>query len=151
MSSCTLQVESAVFGSAAAGACPPPVSLRLELDRISVRDLIRLAVEAQVEQLMQERAATAASVALTLSRHYLSEGDIERQARDGAVAMPKAQPGLMRDVDLKAAVAHAWRGFADGAFRVAVGGQMYIGLDEQVPLAATAEAVFLRLTPLKGG
>lgn len=151
MSGCDVKVESTVFGSAGGVSAPPAVQFRLAVDRITVADLIRLVVEAQVEKLMLERASNAASVAMTLARHYLSDADIARQAQSGAVRMPETQLPALKRIDVERAVADAQRGFAEGVYRIAVEGQMYRELGETVPLAASAQAMFLRLTPLKGG
>ncbi|MBL8470903.1 MAG: hypothetical protein KF778_22245 [Rhodocyclaceae bacterium] len=147
---CEIEVESPVFGTPRDQHPLPTVRLRFEADRITVRELIALTVEAQVSQLLDENAELPASASLRLARHYLSAQDIDQQAANGKISPPPILPD--RDgIDLQSAITSAQQAFEQGVFKIAIDGQLVVSLDEAVPLTPQTPATFIRLTPLTGG
>jgi hypothetical protein len=157
-----IEVRSRVPG----GAEPPPtVQVDLAGDRVTVRQLIILAVEEHVRELVArvavwetaapERHAALARCRAMLDRQYLTSEEIREQAAAGRVRFPSrpAVPGLpeitMPDPD--AEVARAVRAFERGTVVVFAGGRQVASLDEEVTVRLGEPVVFLRLVPLVGG
>lgn len=147
---CEIEVVSPVFGATGDQAPLPTVGFRFGADRISVRELIALTVEAQVNKLLDERSATAADASLRLARHYLSAEDIEQQAMDGQINASAQRQGN-GPIHLPTAILRAQRAFERGLIKIAIDGQLAASLDETVPLMPRTPATFIRLMPLVGG
>jgi hypothetical protein len=103
----------------------PIRSLDLDVDTISVADLIRLRVEA----LYEGAPGLVPGSAEWLRRHAEQE------------PLPT----------LEAAIEEARRGLLSNAYFLLVNGRQRRDLDEKVALDDVNQAVFLQLVPLKGG
>jgi len=141
-----IEVRSRALG--ASGDDLPAVLVRLADEPTTVRELIRRAVEEQIREL----ASDAARCRRVLDRQYLTNDELEAQARTGAIRMP-ARPGTRPPVgpDPATEVARAYRAFAEGTFVVFVGGHQVADLDEEIALRLGEPVVFLRLVALAGG
>lgn len=147
---CEIEVESPVFGVPRDQQPLPTVRFRFEADRITVRELIALTVEAQIGELLDEHSEIPASATQRLIRHYLSAKDIERQAASGRISPPPILPGR-NGIDVASAITSAQQAFEQGVFKIAIDGQLAVSLDEIVPLTPRTPATFIRLMPLIGG
>lgn len=149
----SVTVQSLALGQGQPETPLAPVHLVLASERITVRELIRRAVLAQLEALQEQHRADAALVHLALARQYLSVKDIETQASEGRIRMART-PGKPRPIPEtrpEDAVDQACHGFGKQAFRVLVDGEMQNGLDDTIALRPDSSVVFLRLIPLVGG
>lgn len=137
-----LQVK--VRGAGADRSGMPEVLVELAGGRITVRELIRRAVEEQIRAL----TADAARCRAVLDRQYLSAAEIRAQAAAGAVRMPAPRSGTP---DVAREVARALRAFERRVFVLYVGGRQAEGLDDEIVPRPGEPVVFLRLTALAGG
>jgi hypothetical protein len=133
-----------------AGAAVPDVTIAVAEPQISVRDLIRRAVAAQVAELsVGDREAGLARTAHALARQYLTDAEVAAMARSGKVSLTAGDPAPCPDPSVAAERAVA--AFSRGVFVVFAGGRQLASLDDTVRAAAAERVVFLRLTPLAGG
>jgi len=116
---------------------------------ISVRELIRRAVAAQLAELAAGRERLDFRRALT--RQYLTDAEVAAMAREGAVRLAARRPGPVPDLDPEAEADRAVAAFRRGVFAVFAGGRQLTSLDDVVRAGAAERVVFLRLTPLVGG
>ncbi|EFQ62998.1 hypothetical protein [Pseudomonas lactucae] len=127
----------------------PPVTLTPQSLTLTVAELIRLTVAEQIAALSVQHWLEHLSLREVLDRQYLSERDIRRQAREGAVTMPQASAAAELDVDVE--VARALKGFQARAFRVLHNGVLLQTLDDPIDLSPPSTLAFIRLVPLIGG
>lgn len=147
---CEIEVESPVFGTSWNQRSLPTVRFRFEAEHISVRELIALTVEAQINQLLDENSETPDSTSLRLAQYYLSAKNIEQQAYLGKVSPPPILPSP-DGIDVASAISNTQQAFEQGVFKIAIDGQLVVSLDEIVPLMPHTPATFIRLMPLTGG
>lgn len=145
-----VEVVSTIVGPAPAGPQLPSVRLSLASERIRVRELVRRVVTEQLRDLQERRPSSACAPADALARHYLTQDEIDAAAREGRVRL-QSKLETDADLDLEDEISRALRGFARGAFRVVVGGEMHMDPDEELTLTPDAKVTFLRLLPLAGG
>jgi hypothetical protein len=141
---------------------------------MSVRELIRCAVEEQVRELRFDTADALFSAEAdrnrlsadalfsaeadpnsmsargreALDRQYLSDAEIRAQAAGGTIRYRsrKATP-----LDPAEEVTRAHQAFADGVFVIFSGGRQATGLDDEIEVRVGEPVMFLRLVPLVGG
>ena len=147
---CEIEVESLVLGTPRGQHPLPTVRFRFEADRITVRELIALTVEAQVDSLLDEHSEIPEDASQRLAHHYLSAKDIEQQAASGRIGAPPILPSR-GGIDVSSAITSALQAFEQGVFRIAIDGQLVVSLDESVALTPKTPAIFIRLMPLIGG
>ena len=133
---------------------------------ITARALIRARVELELDRLTAEqeelRAGEEARDAVFRARmgawlvrpdavETLLNGDRGPYGpgTGGLAAARSGGGGWTADVERMVAV--ALEGFSRGHFFLFAGDRQVIGLDEELDVAGTAEVVFLRLLPLRGG
>ena len=146
-----ITVSHTVLGhGAVAGDASPALTLELELDRISVGELIARTVERQIALLEAAADASASATRAMLDRCYLGKAEIDAMAAVGRVAMPRCAPAAP-DVDTALETERALTAFAAGQYRVFVDGRELRTLDEEVAIEGVASARFLRVVPLVGG
>lgn len=150
VTACEIEVESPVFGTPPDQQALPTVRFRFEADRITVRELIALTVEAQIGELLDEHSEIPANASQRLARHYLSAKEIEQQAASGRISPPPILPSR-GGIDVASAITSAQQAFEQGVFRIAIDGQLVVSLDESVALTPKMPATFIRLMPLVGG
>ena len=111
--------------------------------QISVRDLIRARVELEYEHVEQQ---------VTISRSAFKdsrEARLNVQHKDFKTGVLF---GTMRaEMPVDKLVAFAESGFTARRFILLVGDRQVESLDDEVDVQGTAEALFLLLTPLRGG
>lgn len=125
----------------------PDVRVAVTDAGISVRDLIRKAVAAQLAELaaMPDRSGSVRS----LARQYLTDAEVAAMARQGTVRLTAAQPGPAPDPEAEAG--RAIDAFGQGRFAIFAGGTQFTSLDDMVRAGDTERVLFLRLTPIVGG
>jgi hypothetical protein len=147
----------------------PALLLQIQESTVTVRDLIRFRVEAEVDrqnfvvELAQQQTnawdaetrrrqarwlvtPNPAEVALNGERGAFGAGTkpyLEVQNNPS----PKAQPCF----DIEAMVQTAWNGFEENAYLVLIDDGQANALDDVLTLREATEVVFVRLTPLVGG
>jgi hypothetical protein len=125
----------------------PDVRVAVADQGISVRELIRGAVAAQLAELAAGRERLDSRRAL--ARQYLTDAEVAAMAREGTVRFAPRQPGPVPDPEAEADRAVA--AFRRGVFAVFAGGRQLTGLDDVVRADCAERVLFLRLTPLVGG
>ncbi len=150
MGGVTVQVESKIVDGNPELARLGAVSVKLPQMRITVADLIRRTVEEQVWDLLSRRKVEAEEARRVLERQYLTQGQMEVLAREGAVRSPRKTVRVPK-IDAEEEVRKAIRAFEDGAFMILVNGRQVSSLSEEVSFAESGKVTFLRLTPLVGG
>jgi len=138
-----MQVE--VRGKVPGGDRLPSVLVELAWEVVTVRELIRAAVEEQIRCWRADRWRCRRM----LDRQYLTEAEVQAQAATGVVRLPAAGPVPEPDVSVE--VDRAWRAFDKGVFAVFVNGGQVHGLEETVTLRLGEPVVFVRLIALVGG
>ncbi len=150
MRATTIQVESKIMDGNPQLTKLDPMILHIIETRITVEDLIRRVVEEQVSDLLSRRRVDAAEAKRILNRQYLTQDQVEDQARHGTVRMPRKTRTSL-GIDIEVEVRKAIHSFADGACYIFINGRQVISLREELTIAETAKVTFLRLTPLVGG
>jgi hypothetical protein len=112
------------------------VDVTLLSPRLTVADLVRIAVEEQVRTLTARRTLTVAEIHERLARQYPGE-------RRPAIAVP--------NVDPEEEVERALQACRTSRCIVVVGGRPVQDLDQEIVLAPEMRVQFLRLVPLAGG
>lgn len=151
----------------------PALLLQIQESSVTVRDLIRFRVEAEVDrqnfvdELAQQQTnewdaetrrrqarwlvtPNPAEVALNGERGAFGAGTkpyLEVHNNPNPTPNPKAQPCL----DIEAMVQTAWNGFEENAYLVLIDDGQANALDDVLTLREASEVVFVRLTPLVGG
>lgn len=122
----------------------PALELRLVSERITPRDVIRERVKAEVETLNARRAQARHDHDRT--RSWLVDiGPTEEQLN------PKARPRPSRHLDAAMEIERAHHAFLKRSFIMLFDDRQIDDLDEAVTVGPHSEAVFLYMTPLKGG
>jgi hypothetical protein len=128
------------------GAGVPPVLVELSQERITLRELIRLAVTEQVAELR----VNVSRCRQLLDRQYMTDGDVAAAAKRGALKMP-SRAHMVGELDVDAEVERALHAFEGRRFVVFNGGRQVEHLDDEVSVRLGEPVVFLRLTALVGG
>jgi hypothetical protein len=124
----------------------PTVLVELSQERITLRELIRLAVAEQVAELR----ASVGRCRQMLDRQYMTDADVAAAARRGAVKMPSPADAAS-EPDVEVEIERALRAFEGATFVVFNGGRQIEHLDEELTVRLGEPVVFLRLTALVGG
>lgn len=136
----SVAVESVIVGSFP-DRLPPLTTVSVDLDSevITARELIRRSVLAQIRALAAEPAVETEAAMAALARQYPFESeDPAGKARRGAI-------------DAEAEVERALRAFQERRFTILIEGRRVERLEEELHLLGHVEAKFLRLVPLAGG
>ena len=126
------------------------LALELEHQRLSIAELIRAAVRAQM---LLRRLREQSKVDVKVLPH-LSELDIEKGRKSGRIALkntPTATPPTDWHAQEQRELTHALTVFNSGGFQVLLDGELHRDADEIVTLSEQSTIVFLRLIPLAGG
>lgn len=142
----SVEVKSTMFGSAAQKAALAPVHLELISERISVKDLIRRTVTEQIRTLKEVYHAETETVHAALRHHYLAESDLGEHSRFGFFRL-LARPVNRFSVDLDSEIKKAWMAFERGRFKILFGGNLVVGLSDELTLTQTSQITFLRIMP----
>ena len=148
-----IAIKWAVFGQFVPDANARAVHLELASERISVSDLIRRAVTAQINDLVERQRAEVNVIQLTLARHYLTPKELASQTSAGQInVQPARQRGETETrINVEEEIGKALRGFEAQAFRVVADGATFDALDDEFVLKQNTKVTFLRLMPLAGG
>ncbi len=125
----------------------PAVDLRLVSERITPREIIRRRVEAEIEAVNQTKPAHAMGRART--RSFLIDA-----AADSPEARLNTPVGRRRPTSLESAnyeTARAIAAFDKRQFIMLFDDRQVDDLDAELTVMPESQAVFLYLTPLKGG
>ena len=124
----------------------PAVLVELSQERITLRELIRLAVTEQVAELRMN----VSRCRQLLDRQYMTDADVAAAAKQGALKMP-SRAHMAGELDVDTEVERALRAFGGRTFVVFNGGRQVEHLDDEVIVRLGEPVVFLRLTALVGG
>lgn len=127
----------------------PPVQFRFAYQTLTVAELIRLTVLAEIASMQAATAAQQAIIKARLQRQYLTEEDIAAQAQSGVIRLPKDQDDAPIDVEKE--IKKAWQAFEKKKFIINLQGVQPQTLQDQVLLLANTEVTFIRLMRLVGG
>jgi len=125
------------------------VPFELESAEISVEDLIRRVVREQVDILIQ-RKISEAEARRALARQYLSQSEVDAQARKGSVWSQRKVPRIPQ-ISVESETHKAIQAFKDGVYVILVNGRQVDSLDETLTLHEANSVAFVRLMPLAGG
>jgi hypothetical protein len=141
----TLKVVDEHFG-ASAPVRRTGMALRLASERVSARDIIRSRVSAEVEEMNARKLSQSEGPAQ--ARSYLVEPASPEAMLNavGSNARRRAEP-----LDVEAEVKRTLAAFSRRRFIMLLDDRQIDNLDETVGLRPDSEAVFVHLTPLKGG
>jgi hypothetical protein len=141
-----ITVETRVTGSRRAPVpawqVPPPSAWGAGGGRLTLRELIALAVSEQVAEFAGRQSDSRLVP-------FLTQQEIDGAAARGRVAPAPRRPG--GEVDEGVAVGTAVQAFEDGLFLVLVDGEEQRDLDGEIAVAPTSRVTFLRLVALAGG
>ncbi len=143
-----VSVSTLVFGSGETQVPLPKVKLRLVSQRLSARKIIADAVREQMKELTREFKKDFQHVRRQLNKQYLNQADLDRQERQGKVALEKkiaAEPNVEREIE------RAIQAFKNRTYKMFVDGTEVIKLDEDCTLIEGSSVSFVRLIPLVGG
>ena len=149
MSSIMVEVESRIVDGNPDLMGLEPVPIELETTEITVEDLIRRTVHEQVDGLMRRKIGEA-EAQRALARQYLSQGEVEKQARMGSIRARAKVRGIPR-ISVESEIKKAVQAFENGVYVVLVNGRQVDSLDETLTLQEANKIAFVRLMPLAGG
>jgi len=112
------------------------LSIEAPSESLTLRDLIRLRVECEVERY---------NACLPERYHGLIEVDDRERILQGD------RPSPVRPLDTEQQVARAWKSFENNGFFVSINGESIGSLDASVSLTPETDIRFLKLVPLMGG
>jgi len=112
------------------------LSIEAPSERLTLRDLIRLRVECEVERY---------NACLPERYHGLIELDERERILQGR------RPGRIRPLDPDKQVERAWKSFETNGFFVSIDGESIDSLDAQLRITPQSDIRFLKLVPLMGG
>ena len=141
-------VSTCVFGTGVTEHPLPDIHLKLASERISAQALIRRTVEAQINQMLQDQQSTSV-IKLHLNAQYLVQSEIDRQKREGKIALEKAPQE--EQISIEAEAAKALQAFQKKGFKMFVDGNEVGDLEEDISLTDKTTISFIRLIPLVGG
>ena len=110
------------------------LTLRTLIDRIVRSEVEAFRTRQQERRLLRALTADQIAAAVEVGKVEMGESEVEPQ-----------------EVDDDAAVGTALQAFVDGQFLVAIDGQNYRQLDQQIFLQEDSRVTFIRLTFLAGG
>lgn len=126
-----VEVDSHVAGTPTPAPSLAPVTVHLQRNRITVAELIKRAVEAQVRELAIDRRLSPAVIRAILDSHYAAE--------------PIGQQRLNDRINTRNEVKNALQAFAEQIFRVLIDDQLLTPeLDRQVYLRPNSRISFVR-------
>jgi hypothetical protein len=142
-----IEVESKVVGGVAdsgAGRVFIETSARVTLEQ-----LIRLAVQEQVREMLAHRKLDAEE---RLVRQYGSVEEIRRlRETTGRAVFGPASGRKAPQIDIEEAQGKALHAFGDGRYMVFVDAQQLEKLSDEVELSTDTKIQFVRVLPLQGG
>jgi len=141
-------VSTLVFGGGKTEAPLPPVRLRLVSQRQTAGEIISNSVREQMQELLRQHREDFDDIRKQLDKQYLQQSEVDRQARQGKVALAK-KPASAPDLDKE--VRHALQAFRNKTFKMFVDGAEVSRLDELCTLSDGTKVSFVRLIPLIGG
>lgn len=144
MTSSMLQIKDEYWGSADQPSSATR-DLRLVSSRTSAREIIRERVLAEVEQL---------NTALSEGKHQTGAFIVTPRPNSPEALLNEPRRGLRHAPDLYVAeqeIAKAYEGFQNQRFVMLFDDQQVSSLDTVLTVTENSEAVFLHLTPLRGG
>src|SRR5687767_2700012 len=92
------------------------VTLNVFDERLTARELIALAVEEQIRDLVLNRKIEAKQVQQILERQYLTEEEIEEQVPQGAIRYPSRPVSDLPQVSIHREINRALSAFRSGGF-----------------------------------
>jgi len=143
----TIQVRSRTIGTTQTPL--PPVAFDLLNETLTIRELIAHTVEEQIYELQIQQHIDTQAVQNILNRQYMTNAEIQAQAKMGAVKMP--EPLDIPKIDVSRQIRKATEAFEKGVYVIVIDGEQAEALDQTVMLRPTSKITFLRLTPLVGG
>lgn len=143
----TIQVRSRMIGTTQTPL--PAVALELLTETVTIRELIAHAVEEQIHELQTQQHIDVQAVQHILNRQYMTNAEIQAQAKHGVVKMP--EPTEMMQIDVSKQIRKAIEAFEKAVYIIVIDGEQADSLDTVVTLKPTSKITFLRLTPLIGG
>jgi hypothetical protein len=142
----TVAVRSRVVGGSNPDDHLSQVALDLLNETLTIRELIAHTVEEQIRDLELQRKLDNDHIQQILNRQYLTDAEVQAQAQDGVIKMPKVDK---RGVEYH--IQTAQTAFQKGVYVIVIDGVQADALDSMVTLKPTSKITFLRLTPLVGG
>lgn len=140
-----VKIVDEFFGS---GATQRVVATQLTLasERITARELIRRRIADEVD-LLNKRASDTSSTHMR-TRSFIVDVEAHAEARLNEPFRLFRKP---RVLDTETELQTALQGFSDGKFILLFDDRQITELDDDITLTKHSEAVFLYLTPLRGG
>jgi hypothetical protein len=145
-------VESVIVGAKGSEAGSfEPVELNLVSERIAVRDLIYRTVQQQVDVYLKEKKEESEIIQKMINRLYLSNSEIEKQAKEGAIHAPDHTKVSGESINIDKEYKKAISCFNGNIYKLLIDGETMEELDQAITLTPESKIIFIRLTPLVGG
>ena len=142
-----LKIRDEYFGTKADDD-PAPVELRLVSERVSPREIIRQRVFGEVADVNEARIDFSRRNARTRSLLIQVEPDSPEARLNPSRLIPRRKTTLL---DAEAEFAKALTAFGKNRFIMLFDERQVEDLDEVLVVTPDSEAIFIHLTPLKGG
>jgi len=127
------------------------VLLDIATERIIVAELIRRTVEEQISTMLLNKQMEREAVQRALARQYLTQEEIDTQARQGSVRVPSRLPSAVPEIDPGLEVQRALDAFTRHKFYIFIQDRQVNSLEEELSFTEQNSVTFLRLMPLVGG
>ncbi|NTW03169.1 MAG: hypothetical protein HGA19_18135 [Oscillochloris sp.] len=144
-----INVQSQIFGNPTPELVLQPVFIDVDLEYITVAELIRQTVAAQITNLLATYHQNASRVQQAFAIQYDVQADLAT-ALQAKQSLPSSI-NKQSPIDLATAQQRALQAFEERAYLVLINGQQVERLDDLVICSPQTQATFLRLMPLVGG
>lgn len=139
MTRTTLQINSQFDGKSSNKNTLHSVIIQLPKTTLSVAELIKRAVEAQIRDLAVCRRESASIIRQTLDQFYVANASTTLSHPTLTSLMALSEP----KINIRSEVRNAHQAFAAGAFSVMVDGQRFGDLDQKVTVHPASRVTFV--------
>jgi hypothetical protein len=152
MTTMQIEVTSQVVGERDDSLKMKPVWVLVDVETITVREIIARAVEEQIKELYgKNRKVDMKQARRMLIRQYMSQDDLDTEAPPLAPSDPKEADLWEQKIKVKDEIKRAEEAFDSGRVVMIVNGEQVHNLEDQIIMTEDMKVKFIRLTPLVGG
>lgn len=127
------------------------IELNLISERITVKDLIYRTVKQQIKHYLNIKKEEAQTVQKMFNRQYLSNSEIEKQAKEGTIQIPSDTKQNPPAININRECQRAVQCFNGNVYKLLIDGETMEELEYEITLTPKSKIVFIRLMPLVGG
>jgi uncharacterized protein YdhG (YjbR/CyaY superfamily) len=150
MKTINVEVQKSISDESAKAPDIECVSLELPKARVTAKELIRCFVKEEIKTFKEQRAVSVRRADRILERGYLTEEEIEDQAKRGSIRFPTEKDIEKLPINTTEEVRQATEAFKSRSYTMIVDGIPIEDLDDCLTLKDGSRITFLNLTELMG-